>query len=414
MLNPLENCETTAEKSFGIFAELTRDMILGLIASLMTAIQLAMATTDAEVATKLKGLKHWLEHKGIPKSQQAKTMEFFNELWASQPIDPGEMFRQMPPAMHLNISTFMYRRFLSSVPLFRTLSEEVIAALCKSVVPLVALKGQEIIKEGSAGTEMYMVMSGEVEVMTGGQRLGFLAEGAFFGEVPVLDSTGGAEKRTRTVRSVTDSTELCFITRAKMEELKSIYPELQARMSIFSRSGARSRTTGKLTRKSLAQVGLSREEMDRCVNTYVEIKEAANYVRATQKWDDSQVIPFTMITAAVRMKKRAGEARGRLKALRRAGSRAPERSTPDENSTPTPVPPSAPPKSHTESALRVEIPALPTDAAESSPAGQDLLPGQTGGPARTSPSSRSGGLQWVSPKLDRSALQLIVARLHFD
>ena len=181
MLNPLENCETTAEKNFGIFAELTRDMILGLIASLMTAIQLAMATTDAEVATKLKGLKQWLELKGIPKSQQAKTMEFFNELWASQPIDPEEMFRQMPPAMHLNISTFMYRRFLSSVPLFRTLSEEVIAALCKSVVPLVALKGQEIIKEGSAGTEMYMVMSGEVEVMTGGQRLGFLAEDAFFG-----------------------------------------------------------------------------------------------------------------------------------------------------------------------------------------------------------------------------------------
>ena len=122
------------------------------------------------------------------------------------------------------------------------------------VTPLVALKGQEIMKEGTVGTEMYMVMAGEVEVLTGGQRLGFLAEGAFFGEVPVLDYTSGAERRTRTVRSVTDSTELCFITRSQMDELKDVYPELRARMNRFSRTGNRSRTTGKLTKKSLKQV----------------------------------------------------------------------------------------------------------------------------------------------------------------
>ena len=320
-------------------------------------------------------------------------MEFFNELWASQPIDPQEMFRQMPPAMHLNIAIFMYRKFLSTVPLFRNLSEEVIAALCKSVVPLVALKGQEIIREGSAGTEMYMVMTGEVEVMTGGRRLGFLAEGAFFGEVPVLDHTSGSERRTRTVRSVTDSTELCFITRAKMEELKLAYPELKARMSMFTRSGARSRTTGKLTRKSLAQVGLSREEMDKCVETYSEIKDAAKYVRTTQNWDESQVIPFTMITAAVRMKKRANEARGRLRTLSRIKSEDATEQADDSaaNTTPIPAPPTAPiptdrerklTRGATESALRVEVPAL---SADSSPTKASKVP-----------SSRESGLKWVS------------------
>jgi hypothetical protein len=142
VLNPLDNSETTGEKGFGIWAELMRDMILGLIASLMTAIQLAMATTDAEVrnphpiltsssphphpiltqshphliltsslpqvATRLKGLKQWLELKKIPKSQQARTMEFFNELWAQQPVDPEGLFDQMPPNMRLTISTFLY------------------------------------------------------------------------------------------------------------------------------------------------------------------------------------------------------------------------------------------------------------------------------------------------------------------
>lgn len=62
--------------------------------------------------------------------------------------------------------------------------------------------------------------------------------------------------------------------------------------------------------------------MDACVKTYGEIKEAAAYVRNEKKWDDSQVIPFTMITAAVRMKKRANEARARLFQKRLGGGAA--------------------------------------------------------------------------------------------
>ena len=320
VLNPLENGGTTAERGFGIFAELMRDIILGLIASLMTAIQIAMSTQDADTAAKLKGLKQWLESKNMPKSFQAKTMEFFNDLWSRQPVDPVEIFRQMPPSMRLMVTQFLYRRFLGSIPIFRDMSNEVIAALCLTVTPLVALKGQEIMKEGSVGQEMYMIMTGEVEVLSGTQRLGFLSEGAFFGEVPVLDDSSLAEKRTRTVRSVTDSTELCFITRAQMDDLKAKYPELQARINRFMRTGTRTRATGKLTRKSLQQVKMTRQEMDDCVKTYHEIKEAASYVRSEKNWDEKQVIPFTMITAAVRMKRRAKEARERLAFRRRKGS----------------------------------------------------------------------------------------------
>eukprot|EP01052_Picozoa_sp_SAG31_P033732 SAG31_NODE_3852_length_3817_cov_6.007800_3_plen_81_part_00 len=77
-----------------------------------------------------------------------------------------------------------------------------------------------IIKAGSAGTEMFMVMNGEVEVLAHGEKLGYLTEGAFFGEAPVLDDFAGAEVRTRTVISVTDFTELCFLTKDSMKKLQ--------------------------------------------------------------------------------------------------------------------------------------------------------------------------------------------------
>ena len=55
-------------------------------------------------------------------------------------------------------------------------------------------------------------MKGEVEMLHQGARLGFLAEGAFFGETGVLVDGTGSETRIRTVRAVTEC-ELCFLER---------------------------------------------------------------------------------------------------------------------------------------------------------------------------------------------------------
>eukprot|EP01051_Picozoa_sp_SAG22_P015256 SAG22_NODE_1968_length_3235_cov_2.232143_1_plen_64_part_00 len=50
-------------------------------------------------------------------------------------------------------------------------------SLCKAVQPMLAVRDQEIIREGDVGSEMYMLMKGEVEMSWRGSRLGFLAEG---------------------------------------------------------------------------------------------------------------------------------------------------------------------------------------------------------------------------------------------
>ena len=97
-------------------------------------------------------------------------------------------------------------------------------------------------REGEAGAEMYMLMSGEVEVLVGAgtkhqSRLGFLSSGSFFGEIPLLSEELGAEIRTRTVRAVTEC-ELCFLTRDEVADLRKRYPELDMRFRRFSRFGA--------------------------------------------------------------------------------------------------------------------------------------------------------------------------------
>ena len=55
--------QTTAERGFGVFAEFCRDFILGLVASLITTISMAMSNNDNETNIRLKGLKLWMQQR---------------------------------------------------------------------------------------------------------------------------------------------------------------------------------------------------------------------------------------------------------------------------------------------------------------------------------------------------------------
>ena len=126
-----------------------------------------------------------------------------------------------------------------------------------------------------------MVLKGEVEVSQrrGSEvvRLGFLAEGAFFGEAPVLGWLGepGVELRMRTVRAVTD-VELIYLSRDDVSTLCEQYAELRARMSRFEKSGRI------LTKKTLRKIDLSVEEVKQMANGFKSKVELTAAVRAVR------------------------------------------------------------------------------------------------------------------------------------
>ena len=83
--------------------------------------------------------------------------------------------------MATDISFFLYGNLLHELPIFRGLGKEVMSQLCKSVSAVHLSRGNIVCQENKFGEDMYFVINGEVEVLIGGERLGFLGEGAFFG-----------------------------------------------------------------------------------------------------------------------------------------------------------------------------------------------------------------------------------------
>ena len=92
------------------------------------------------------------------------------------------------------------RRRLGAIDLFATLPEESRLALSRTAQEHIFAAGEAIVRQGEAGSSMFVVLSGRVRVVLepSGQEVAVIEPGGFFGEMSML--TG--DPRTATVRAV--------------------------------------------------------------------------------------------------------------------------------------------------------------------------------------------------------------------
>ena len=114
-----------------------------------------------------------------------------------------------------------YHEFLKQVPLFADLNKHELGVLQRAATPLDYPVGKVLMNEGSTAHEMFVVISGQVEVTRGGQHIVDLGEGSFVGEMALLSHA----HRNSTVTTKSEATVLHIDGRAfsaLLEEAPSI------------------------------------------------------------------------------------------------------------------------------------------------------------------------------------------------
>lgn len=106
---------------------------------------------------------------------------------------------------------------LASVPLLAGLDGRVRRRLSQIGKRRTYAAGERIVKEGSTGTALYVVLSGRIRVERGGGAVGELGQGDFFGELALIED----EPRSASVIAVEEAECLLFPAwefRALLEE----------------------------------------------------------------------------------------------------------------------------------------------------------------------------------------------------
>jgi CRP/FNR family transcriptional regulator, cyclic AMP receptor protein len=95
---------------------------------------------------------------------------------------------------------------LASVPLFSSLSRNRLLAVLRSTRSVDFPPGVEIVTEGEKGKGFFVITKGSAEVAVGGANHGALSQGAYFGDIAVID--GGPRSATITAKTRVSTLEL--------------------------------------------------------------------------------------------------------------------------------------------------------------------------------------------------------------
>ncbi len=237
--------QTDAERVYGIAMEI----MLVILQICLTAVAVrtmdrssGSASADSE-ALSVSTVVEWAHTRGLSRSRTAEIEECYRRLYHA---DKGNMcieaqvLARLPPPVATKVAEDLYLVYIRRLPFFRGLSKPVLGALCRAVVPREIGRGTAVYSEADSGTELYVILNGEVEVEADTQRLGFLSRGGFFGETAMIEAAANRTAveglRTRTIRA-TMQTELAVIRQDSVRHLMLEYPELKARLLSFANLG---------------------------------------------------------------------------------------------------------------------------------------------------------------------------------
>ena len=114
---------------------------------------------------------------------------------------------------------------LQRAPLFESLSRSELEELAKRTDDLDFAAGKVLCKEGESGGEFYVIMSGEVEVTRGGQKLATVGDGGFFGEISLMQDV----PRNATVTAITPIRSF-VLTRGRFLKLLDDQPGVERKV----------------------------------------------------------------------------------------------------------------------------------------------------------------------------------------
>ncbi|KAL6480634.1 hypothetical protein MHYP_G00116670 [Metynnis hypsauchen] len=165
----------------------------------------------------------------IPKDVQNRVKTWYNYTWQSQGmLDEEELLVQIPDKMRLDIAVDVSYSIVSKVPLFEGCDRQMIYDMLKRLRSVVYLPGDYVCKKDEVGREMYIIKSGEVQVVGGpdGKTVfATLKAGSVFGEISLL-AVGGGNRRTANVIAH-GFTNLFILDKKGLNEILVHYPESQ-------------------------------------------------------------------------------------------------------------------------------------------------------------------------------------------
>ncbi|XP_024996086.1 cyclic nucleotide-gated ion channel 1 [Cynara cardunculus var. scolymus] len=201
---------------FAIFISIIGLVLFALLIGNMQKYLQSITVRVEEMRVKRRDAELWMSHRMLPDELRERIRRYEQYKWQeNRGVDEQSLIHNLPKDLKRDIKRHLCLSLLMKVPMFQTMDEQLLDAMCDRLNPVLYTENSCIVREGDPVDEMLFIIRGELlTVTTNGGRTGFfnstyLKGGDFCGDElltwaldPNLSSS--LPLSTRTVRPVTD------------------------------------------------------------------------------------------------------------------------------------------------------------------------------------------------------------------
>ncbi|CAL5186843.1 unnamed protein product [Lathyrus oleraceus] len=210
-----------------------------LIGNMQTYLQ-SLTIRLEEMRVKRRDSEQWMHHRLLPQELRERVRRYDQYKWlATRGVDEENLVQSLPKDLQRDIKRHLCLALVRRVPLFESMDERLLDAICERLKPCLFTESTYIVREGDPVDEMLFIIRGRLEsVTTDGGRSGFfnrsfLKEADFCGEELLtwaLDPKSGSNlpSSTRTVRALME-VEAFALTAEELKFVASQFRRLHSR-----------------------------------------------------------------------------------------------------------------------------------------------------------------------------------------
>ena len=215
--------------------QIVTSVVIGSAASAIVSANRHQAKCRSAVANALEYMGHF----DVPRDLQQRVVGYYNYLWHCRyASDDERLFNDLPTTLRTQLDVAVKRQLITQVAFLKPLELPCLAAVIQRLLPVVAMPGECVIKQGELGHEMLLIRSGQVQLVIsrGGieVELRRMRDVSYFGEEALLNPNA---RRSVSVVTLTFC-DFQMLTRSAFNEINAVFPELREALAAHVEPGA--------------------------------------------------------------------------------------------------------------------------------------------------------------------------------
>lgn len=224
---------TTAQMWYAMFVQLIGIGGFGYLLAHVVSIVSKKDPVETQYADNVELLSTTMKHRDLPEDLQSRILEYYRYMRKEKiGYDESAFLRSLPSMLQTEVAINLRKEFIQEIPLFNDAGDVFLSQIAMKLELMIATPGDYFFRKGEKGKEMFLIISGEVEVLGEGEDsiLATLKGGDYFGEIALFDNT----VRNATVRA----SKFCNLYKLKKETFNEVvakHPKIAEEIELKAR-----------------------------------------------------------------------------------------------------------------------------------------------------------------------------------